>query len=42
MSPEWILDFRKISSAVSTVLRVQNFWYADSASAEQCGYGDLQ
>ena len=32
----------KISSAVSTLLRVQNFSYADAASVEQCGYGDLQ
>jgi hypothetical protein len=32
----------QISSAVSTVLRVQDFSFADAASAEQCGYGDLQ
>jgi hypothetical protein len=33
---------RKISSAVSTVLRVQGFPVADAAGAEHCGYGDLQ
>jgi hypothetical protein len=32
----------QISSAVSTVLRVQEFPVADAACAEQCGYGDLR
>ena len=32
----------KISSAVSTVLRVQESPAADAAVAEQCGYGDLR
>jgi hypothetical protein len=30
-----------MTSAVSTVLRVQDFPVADAAGAEQCGYGDL-
>jgi hypothetical protein len=29
----------QISSAVSTVLRVQGFPVADAAGAEHCGYG---
>jgi hypothetical protein len=33
---------RQISSAVSTVLRLQEFPFADAAGAEQCGYGDLR
>jgi hypothetical protein len=32
----------KISSAVSTMLRVQEFPVADAAGAEHCGYGDLR
>jgi hypothetical protein len=32
----------KISSAVSTVLRVQEFAVANAAGAEHCGYGDLR
>jgi hypothetical protein len=38
MSAFWLL----ISSAVSTVLRVQEFPVAAAAIAEQCGYGDLR
>lgn len=34
-------DGRIISSAVSTVLRSQEFRFADAAGAEHCGYGDL-
>ncbi len=33
---------RQISSAVSTVLRGQEFPVAVACGAEQCGYGDLQ
>ncbi len=36
------LDECQISSAVSTVLRVQEFAVADAAGAEHCGYGDLR
>jgi len=36
------LNERIISSAVSTVLRVQEFPVAAAAVAEQCGYGDLR
>src|SRR5271168_5188871 len=32
----------KISSAVSAVLRCENFSCADAAGAEPCGYGDLR
>ena len=32
----------KISSAVSTVLRAQEFAVAGGARAEHCGYGDLR
>jgi hypothetical protein len=32
----------QISSAVSTVLRVQSFGGIRVSGAEQCGYGDLQ
>jgi hypothetical protein len=32
----------QISSAVSTVLRSQEFPFADAAGAEHCGYGDLR
>jgi hypothetical protein len=32
----------QISSAVSTVLRVQEFSVAGAAVAEHCGYGDLR
>jgi len=32
----------QISSAVSAVLRSENFSSADAMGAEQCGYGDLQ
>jgi hypothetical protein len=40
---DWkVLGSRQISSAVSTVLRVQEFPVADAAVAEQCGYGDLR
>jgi hypothetical protein len=40
-----LLEFfnkRIISSAVSTVLRSQEFPFADAAGAEHCGYGDLR
>jgi hypothetical protein len=37
-----MFDERKISSAVSTVLRVQGFSLIDAAGAEHCGYGDLR
>jgi hypothetical protein len=33
---------RQISSAVSAVLRCENFSRSDAAGAEQCGYGDLR
>jgi hypothetical protein len=36
------IHHKKISSAVSTVLRMQEFPVADAAGAEHCGYGDLQ
>jgi hypothetical protein len=36
------LNERQISSAVSAVLRCENFSCADAAGAEQCGYGDLR
>jgi hypothetical protein len=32
----------EISSAVSAVLRGDNFSCSDAVDAEQCGYGDLQ
>jgi hypothetical protein len=37
-----ILDLRKISSAVSAVLRGEKFLCSDAVGAERCGYGDLQ
>jgi hypothetical protein len=37
-----LFEAAKISSAVSTVLRVQEFPVAAAAVAEQCGYGDLR
>jgi hypothetical protein len=36
------IGWRNISSAVSTVLRSQEFPFADAAGAEHCGYGDLR
>jgi len=32
----------QISSAVSAVLRCENFSRSEAVGAEQCGYGDLQ
>ena len=37
-----LLDSREISSAVSAVLRGENFSCSEAAGAERCGYGDLQ
>jgi hypothetical protein len=37
-----ILDSLKISSAVSTALRSQEYAVGDAVAAERCGYGDLQ
>jgi hypothetical protein len=37
-----MIDERKISSAVSAVLRGKNFSRVEAADAEQCGYGDLR
>jgi hypothetical protein len=36
-----ILDWREISSAVSVVLRGEDFSCSNAVGAEQCGYGDL-
>jgi len=38
----WATDWLQISSAVSAVLRCDNFSRSETAGAEQCGYGDLQ
>jgi len=36
-----LVNEREISSAVSAVLRWEDFSCADAVGAEQCGYGDL-
>jgi len=37
-----VLAWCKISSAVSAVLRCENFSCSEAVDAERCGYGDLQ